>query len=353
MRKVLLVILALFMLSSVTMAATQRFEADGTYRMGETDTIVSAKQEAKNLALRSAAESAGIYIQAYSKAQNSVLTEDEVKTIAAKIIRVKSCDYRQEYKENTLIVHAHVVATIDDKNIKAANAKEILSLKDQLANEKLINQNIKQAQIKHGAKDPEAESVIWTTSAYLENGDYSRALWKADNYISQHKNTVPAHLWYLHSVAQFSKGKYNEALSDIGKAIKLDGKNPRYYVQEALIRLGVSDKYQQWGQKSEAKNQYFLAEQKCYTALSFRSRYYPALHCRSMARYLNDNLRKSVNDAENAVTHGGRGVSYVENFSDYIHARYNGRHKRLPKEDLIPMLQDAVIGLMEIKEKKR
>lgn len=351
MKKLLLLLTAMLMMSSITSAATQRFEATGAFVVGENDSIASAKELSKKQALRSISEQAGVFIQSYSKTQNCVLTADEVKILASNIVRIIKCDYKQDFKDGNLKITAHVTAVVDDKNIDFAKTREIMDLKNRLEEEQLKNQDVKRMLVKHGAKDNETEGEMLTAKARIENGDNYRALVDINSSLSRHSNIVPAYMWYLRSVAHFNQGKYNESLSDIGKAIKTDGRNSQYYVQEALVRLAISTLYVGWNQPEEARNQYFLAEQKSQTALEFSSRYYPAFHCRSIAKYLNGSLRKSVNDSDNAVSHGGRGVSYVENFNDYIHARYQSRHKHLPQEKIIPMLQESVMGLLEIKTK--
>ena len=154
-------------------------------------------------------------------------------------------------------------------------------------------------------------------------------------------------------MARFGLGQYNEALSDIKKAIQFDSKNPLYYVQEAFIRLAVSQLYLKWNQYGQAKQEYVLAEQRCDTAISFKAHYWPALHCRAIARYLNDNIRKSVNDADTARSHGGKGIAYVEEFSDYINARYKMRHQYAEATPILPLLTSSVIGLTKDTDKKK
>ena len=57
----------LLLASPIAMAKTQTIEATGSYQMGENDSIASAKKNAKEDAMRIAAEQAGVYVRSYSK----------------------------------------------------------------------------------------------------------------------------------------------------------------------------------------------------------------------------------------------------------------------------------------------
>ena len=356
--KPLLLFITFFIIffASTAFASTQKFEANGSYRMGENDTIASAKEEAKNAALRQAAEYAGVYIRSYSETHNSMLTDDEIKVVAAKVMKVKSVEYSQEYVENTLHIHAHIVAVVDDKELSSEKEKEILDLKEKLKAEQAQNKDIKNAQIKHGAKDMETEREIVINTARLKIGEYHAAVLGLTTHITAKSEIVPARMWYLRSVAYFNLERYNEALDDIRRAI-LDGQNPLYYVQEGMIRFAVSKLYVGWRQYGEAQNQYLLAEQNANTAMSFKKNYFIAYYCRSLSYYLNsnikNNLKKAMKDAERAVNNGGKGVSFIEHYDDYIHAQYNGRKEYLPHAPLIPMLTEGVNGMLEFSDEKK
>ena len=98
MRKILAIVVLIFLaLTSVSSAAVQKIEADGSYQIGEFDSISIAKQGARNDALRNAAEKAGVLVQARTEMKNYKITEDEVITKATKLFKVESCHYTQEY----------------------------------------------------------------------------------------------------------------------------------------------------------------------------------------------------------------------------------------------------------------
>ena len=351
----ILIVLILLFFSSVSFAATQTIEADGSYQMGENDSIASAKEGAKNDALRHAAEQAGVYIRAYSKTQNLQMTDDEIEVVAANVMKVKKCDYIQEYINNTLVFHAHVVVTVDDSKFDSIikHEKKNLKLKEELEQEKERNKDIKNLQIQHGTEDIPTETELLLNTVLITKAEYTKALFNLSGMIKTRNGIVPARAYYLRSIVYFDMERYNEALSDISKAITIDASNPLYYVQEGLIRLAIAQQYLDWNQKGEAKGQLFLAETKCDTALEFNKKYWPAFYCRSISRYLQTTIRKSVSDSEMAIKRGGRGISYVENFNSYINAQYKGRHKHMAKQDVMIFLKEGVNGLMDFKDKKK
>ena len=86
---ILAIIAILCTFTSITSAETQHVDASYTYTAGAAESIDSAKihaiEEAKHLAV----EKVGTYVSSYSKINNMTLTEDEVKAVAAQIIKVK------------------------------------------------------------------------------------------------------------------------------------------------------------------------------------------------------------------------------------------------------------------------
>ena len=324
----------IFLLSATTYAKVVEFEASGSYRMGENDTMIQAKEKAKEIAVRDIMGKAGVFIMSNTTVKNSKLIDDEITVKTANLLQIKSCEYTKTTEENTFVFHAYVIATLDDKIFTPKLIEEMFKGKTGSTDTK--NKNYKKN---------EYEWDIFRTLNHFSQRDYATATLNLTTIISAKSGDVPAQIFYLRSVARFGLEQYNEALSDIRRAIQLDGKNPLYYVQEGFIRLAVSQLYIKWNQYGEAKSQYLLAEEKCTTALNFKKHYWPAHHCRAIARYLNDNIRKSVNEADNARSHGGKGISYVEEFSDYINARYKGRHKDLPRDSIQPILISSVIGL--------
>lgn len=108
-----------------TVTAVKEFSAEGEYRLGDNDTRASAKIKALNDAKRKIAEQIGVYVQSYSEMNKSELTIDQVRSVAAAMIKVKS--EKVEYSENGTLCKVFIVADVDtdNKNI-AAEIKKIL-----------------------------------------------------------------------------------------------------------------------------------------------------------------------------------------------------------------------------------
>jgi hypothetical protein len=68
-------------------AAPQVIQAAGVYIMGDNDSPKIAKDAARQEAMRSAVEQAGVYVESYSRTQNMELTEDDVRMISGAVLK--------------------------------------------------------------------------------------------------------------------------------------------------------------------------------------------------------------------------------------------------------------------------
>lgn len=128
-------------------AETKVIEADGAYIMGDssTETLSSAQAHAKEDAMRRASEIAGIYIESYSKTVNAVLTEDEIRTLASKVLDVQAVSYRNDDMAGRgFTIHCHIRATVDtvqvDDFIRQEQAHQSSSEKEEHDNDTLAAQ---------------------------------------------------------------------------------------------------------------------------------------------------------------------------------------------------------------------
>ena len=104
--------------------------------MDELDTDLSvAKERAKLDAMRNAVEKVGVYVESYTKTENLVVTVDEARVVAGKIICIEKSTVEQVIKDGGASYQCHLTATVDTDNV---NIKEILN------NKKLIESNIVQ-----------------------------------------------------------------------------------------------------------------------------------------------------------------------------------------------------------------
>ena len=98
-------------------AAPEIIEADGVYMMGDNDTPKSARDAARNEAMRAATEQAGVYIESTSEVQGYALTRDEIRTVAAAVLRVLHEDVTPELIEGAWRYRVHLVCSVDTEGI--------------------------------------------------------------------------------------------------------------------------------------------------------------------------------------------------------------------------------------------
>ncbi len=109
----LLIVGSLFFATTTVEAEVKTYEGFGEYVMGERDTLETAKQGAKDKALRNALERAGVLIQAFARTEDSELVEDVITSQTGAILKVVEITYDRE----DFLVKAHVWVEIDADDI--------------------------------------------------------------------------------------------------------------------------------------------------------------------------------------------------------------------------------------------
>ena len=104
-----------FMNVSVVFAAPQEISAEGEYRLGDTDTRDKAKKAALADAKRKIIEQAGVFVESYTEVNNFKVTQDQIKSVASAMIKVKS--EKVDFYENGTLCKAFITATVDTDNI--------------------------------------------------------------------------------------------------------------------------------------------------------------------------------------------------------------------------------------------
>ena len=84
----LIVVLTIILSNSTSLASEKLIEASGEYVMDSRldETPASATARAREEAKRAAVEQAGVYIQSYSKTIDLELVEDEIESVAARLL---------------------------------------------------------------------------------------------------------------------------------------------------------------------------------------------------------------------------------------------------------------------------
>ena len=93
----------------------------GTYQVGDgvEESIPIAQQRAIERATRNASEKAGVYVESFSAESQGVITQDELKIIAATVLEVRESKVKLEVVAGgqALRYRANVVAVVDTDNI--------------------------------------------------------------------------------------------------------------------------------------------------------------------------------------------------------------------------------------------
>ena len=113
----ILVTLVIALSSATSLAAEKLIEASGEYVMDSRldETPSSATARAREEAKRAAIEKAGVYLQTYSKMIDLELAEDEVRTVAARLLKIQeeSNDVKV-IEKNLLKFTVTIKALVDD-----------------------------------------------------------------------------------------------------------------------------------------------------------------------------------------------------------------------------------------------
>ena len=244
-----LLVAANLLFASTVHAETKTYTGRGEYVMGERDTLETAKQSAKDKALRDALERAGVLIQSRSRTQDSELVEDEITSQTGAVLKVLEVVYERE----DFLVRATVTVDIDaedlNRRLEAAakpNADKVL-----LAKQKLDEAN----QLWQDGRDDEAlellsqaatlnpnDAEIFLKRAIIcvGNGNFAEAAHDA-NKILQLKPNHSTALW-IRGAAALSAGDTSAALDDLNAAIRSDPLNKHAYYFRGIYFKTVGDK---------------------------------------------------------------------------------------------------------------
>jgi len=100
--------------------------------MGDNDSPKIARDAARQEAMRSATEQAGIYVESYTETQNLTLTKDEVRMVAGTVLRVLQEKATPELIGDAWRYSVHLVCEVDTAKVDlaslASNKAEIARL---------------------------------------------------------------------------------------------------------------------------------------------------------------------------------------------------------------------------------
>lgn len=265
MRKIWGILLVIScLLSGVCMAAPQQITATGVYVMGENDSPKIAKDAARQEAMRSAVEKAGVYVESYSRTQNMQLTADDIKVISGAVLKVLQEQAVPELSAGVWKYTVTLTCEVDtDKiDLKAMmdNRKELEKLQQERdalkkQNEELLGQYRKaQGQEKKDLEEKlesqySLQDVFDRCATYIQQGEQRRAISELNKVISDTKvkDSPRAYAYYLRGRAYYERNMDTEALEDFDAASATPHNDNIYPVWRAYYYRGLiySDR-EQW-----------------------------------------------------------------------------------------------------------
>ena len=368
----LLIMLAIVAVTSTTSAAERLIEASGDYIMDARldETPASATARAREEAKRAAVEKAGTYVESYSKAINMELDTDEIRTVAARLLKVQSeSPPKIEVvgdDKNLLKFVVTITALVDDigeTDLKALmqdkKTLEELTRKNRELQEKYdeLNRQMKQYQRdfdsaddarkveikKEVARNSEKFSAVDELARgndFSARGNYSQALTAYDTAIKLDSSLAEA--YNNRGIVKYELGQYSAAIDDYSRAIQLksgyaDAFNNRGNAYAALEQFTDSERDLKAALKLNDKSAimhnnlgsvYFSLKKFAeavdeYTrAVQLNPKYADAWYNRAVAYYAQGNLVQSLLDIKQAHNLNSNDATIIE-FYEKI-SRLNG-----------------------------
>ncbi len=247
--------------TSTLNAAVQTYNGVGEYIMGERDTLETAKQSAKDRALRNALEKAGVLVQSHSRTEDLELVEDVITAQTGAVLKVIETLYERE----DLLIRARVVVDIDaddlNRRLESFNNMPVAD-KISLANKK-VDEAMK---FWYDNKNDEAIALLTEAAALNPNdaqiyfkramifvglGEFTNAGYDAEKVLRLDPNHTDA-LW-IRGANNLLAGKHSEAIDDLNASIRLNPKNKYAYYFRGLY-------YKNFGENDKAREDFLRAK---------------------------------------------------------------------------------------------
>ena len=289
---ILMITLMVILSSSISSASEKIIEASGDYIMDSRldETSSSATARAREEAKRSVVEKAGVYIQSYSKIINLELDTDEVKTVAARLIKIQKESSNIEVVEKNLLKFTvtieAIVDDLDDNTLKAI-------LQDKQRLEELTRRN-KELQEKYDALNEQMKQ-------YRNKFDTAN-----DTEKIKIKEEVTRNVKKFSAIEEFARGNdffsrkdYTQALISYDNAIELDSQLAEVYNNRGIVKYELH-------QFKEAVEDYTVA-------INLRMNYVDALNNRGNAYAVLGLFSNAAKDLKTALKINDKSVSCHNN----------------------------------------
>ncbi len=251
-------------------AAPEIIEADGVYAMGDNDSPKIARDAARAEAMRAATERAGVYIESTTEVRDYALTRDEIRTVAAAVLRVLHEEVTPELIGDAWRYRVHLVCAVDTEGIDLAalaqNKAELARLQAerdalQRANDDLLARYERANPTEKPALGAQlADSYRWNaifddTAAMIARGEYAHAVADLSLLLQDPSVTgdARAYAYVLRGRAYYEQRSAHLALADFDAAERTPHTNGTYPIWRLYEYRGMI--YYTAGRYDEATNE--------------------------------------------------------------------------------------------------
>ena len=238
MKKIFGLTLLIFTLSvQIVFAKAELIEASGSYVMDlkVDETFATGTARAREEAKRAATEKAGVYVQSYSKTVNLELDYDEIRTVAAQLIKVQDEKISSKNLEDGLLeITVTIKALIEDSNEEIL--KTMMSDKQSLED---ATQRYKKLQEEYDALKAQMEQL---KQSYNFAGESQRA--EIRRSVAQNNEYFEAFLALEEGNNFYFRKNYQQAISAYSRAIEINSNFAEAYNNRGNIYAQLQN-YQQ------------------------------------------------------------------------------------------------------------
>ena len=284
MKKIFSLIIALAMTLSLapSFASETLIEATGEYIMDSRldETTATATARAREEAKRIAIEKAGVYLQTYSKVVDFQLTEDEVESVAAGLLKIQSESSNVEVtgeEKNLLKFTVHIKALVND--LSDADLKALLQERKSFAE---VVRKYQELKTEHAALKNQMEEL-------KRNYNTANDKQKADIKLEVVRNTEKfSALEAMEKANDFYFAKnYAQALAAYDEAIKFNPQSAEAYNNRGIVKYALGE--------FQAATEDFSA------AIKLKPNFFDALNNRGIAYAALKQLKEAEQDLKIAV----------------------------------------------------
>ena len=294
------ILVAILLGMNVGEAAPQVITASGVYIMGDNDSPKIAKAAARQEAMRSAVEQAGVYVESYSKTQNMQLTTDDIKVISGAVLKVTNEKAVPELVNGVWKYTVTLTAEVDTDQIdlkfmmdKRTELEKLQKERDELKkqNEELLAKYQKATGKEKSELGTELESqyslgkIFDHCVALIQRGERQAAVTELSRVIRDEKVTDSplAYAYYLRGRAYYELNSDTMAMDDFHEALRTAHDNSIYPIWRAHYYRGlIYYDWRKWQDSyDELKQAWDASDQKDYEMWEALQRAEARLHPRT------------------------------------------------------------------------